>query len=330
MRVYLAYSRDLTPEAEVAKEVIEELGLHTPEWERSLIGVSQGAIYEGSRRNMAQSDLFVGLVGQHYGWVLEKGAYNEETFDGETSFLHSEFLWAAQQGLPMLVFFAPNIYTEEAPPETTNELIETEPDRIQRLRELRRYLAAHYFCNHFDSPNHLRQLLGMSLMRLIHMQRYGDGTNRDLIYISHSTKDDAFVDKLSASLYEAGLYPWVDHHHIPAGARWDAVLEHAINASDSLVLVISPDSVRSTVVESEWTFMGELGRKIYPVLLRSDTVPFRLRVLQYTDFREDYDTAITRLLEALSAPGAAAKVTNEQARDAAEIGVSRTETKDEF
>ena len=72
--------------------------------------------------------------------------------------------------------------------------------------------------------------------------------------------------------------------------------------------------------------MGELGRKIYPVLLRSDTVPFRLRVLQFTDFREDYDTAITRLLEALSAPGVSAKVTEEQARDVAQGGTSTATT----
>jgi len=315
MRVYIAYSRDLRAEAEVAKEVIEELGMHTPEWERSMIGISQGAIYEGSRRNLEQADLFVGLVGNNYGWVPDKDHYGEGTFDGETSFFHSELTWAEQRGLPMLIFFAPNAYAEDTQL-PGNEFLETEAERIQKVRDLRRQMTTRYLCPHFDNSGQLRELLGMSLMRLMYMQRYGDGTNRNLVFISHSTQDDAFVDQLSQSLYQTGLYPWVDHQHIPSGARWDAVLEHALNAADSLVLVVTPEAKRSTVVESEWTYIGEMGKKIYPVLLRGDSIPFRLRVLQFTDFRENYEEAAAQLLEALSAPGASQALTNQQAEAA--------------
>ncbi len=303
MRVYLAYSRDLQAQANIAREVIEELGLHTPEWERSMIGVSKGALYEGARRSLEQADIFVGLIGNNYGWVPEQDFYGEGTFDGETSFFHSEFLWAEQRGMPMLVFFAPSLYYEEyaeAAKLISGDQVETEQDRIERLLELRNYLLARYHCPIFERSAQLREQVGMSLMRLIHMQRYGDGANRDVVFISHATIDDAFVDTLADSLERAGLYPWVDHRHIPSGARWDAVLEHALSAADALVLVVSPESRRSTVVESEWTYMGELGRKIYPVLLRGDKIPFRLRVLQITDFRDDYEAGTAQLLTALS------------------------------
>src|SRR5690606_16946746 len=90
--------------------------------------------------------------------------------------------------------------------------------------------------------------------------------------------------------------------HIFPGSDWDTVLESALNAADSLIIVITPDSNRSLVVKAEWSYFGESGKKIFPVLLKDAEIPFRLRVLQYTDFRLGSKKAFPQLLDAVSVP----------------------------
>jgi hypothetical protein len=58
------------------------------------------------------------------------------------------------------------------------------------------------------------------------------------IFISHSHKDDDFVDRLRSDLHKLGHHTWVDHHDIPAGKVWDEVVEVELVTSDAMILIV--------------------------------------------------------------------------------------------
>lgn len=105
-----------------------------------------------------------------------------------------------------------------------------------------------------------------------------------MIFISHSSHDDNFVNDLRRSLVRLGYMVWVDHYDIPAGHHWDDVVEDALRRSFAMILVLSPDSVKSRNVKVEWHEFLELGRPIVPVRYRDCVVPLLIRHLNYVDF----------------------------------------------
>jgi hypothetical protein len=126
-------------------------------------------------------------------------------------------------------------------------------------------------------------------------------TNRpNQIFVSHSTRDDPFVQRLVWALRQAGFQLWVDHDNIMAGDDWDASVEAALEASDAMILVLSKRSVTSHNVKVEWDFFLRHEKMIYPVMLEPCRVPFRLELYQRTDFIGPFETGIKHLLRALN------------------------------
>src|SRR5258708_3146383 len=66
-----------------------------------------------------------------------------------------------------------------------------------------------------------------------------------------------------------------------------------------MLVVLSPAAVASHNVMDEVSYALETRKTLIPVLHRECTIPFRLRRVQYVDFRSDYDTAVRRLLKTL-------------------------------
>jgi len=123
------------------------------------------------------------------------------------------------------------------------------------------------------------------------------------IFISHSTDNDDFVTQLAADLRAAGLQTWVDHENIKPADDWDETVEAALEATGALIVVLTPRATRSQNVKVEWSFFLDLGKPIYPVLLETCKVPFRLRLHQHVDFSRDPDDALKKLLAALGGKG---------------------------
>jgi hypothetical protein len=125
-----------------------------------------------------------------------------------------------------------------------------------------------------------------------------------LIFISHSSRDDHFVNDLSARLSRRGYTTWVDHQDIPAGKVWDDVVEDALHRSDAMILVLSPEAVESREVKVEWGEFRTHDKLIVPVMIRESRLPLRLRDLHYLDFSGGEsidDEAFTRLVKSLPA-----------------------------
>lgn len=122
-----------------------------------------------------------------------------------------------------------------------------------------------------------------------------------MIFISHSTNDDKFVDKLASELHIYGIQTWVDHQDMPIGSRWVTQLEEALGQSDVLLLVLSQVSLKSSYVESEWHTFFNMGRKIIPLMLEKCEIPLFLRTFHQIDFQSshNFEEQVKQLLAVL-------------------------------
>src|SRR5262245_29887221 len=108
------------------------------------------------------------------------------------------------------------------------------------------------------------------------------------IFVSYSRRDASdFADELVAGLELAGFVPFLDRHDIAAGEDWEARLGGLIFEADTVVFVVSPESVKSErcVWEVERTL--QLSKRIIPVVHKpvpNTDIPQALARLQFIRF----------------------------------------------
>ena len=122
----------------------------------------------------------------------------------------------------------------------------------------------------------------------------------DRVFFCYAREDQGFAVPLAQKLKEQGVGVWLDQWDIPAEADWDRTIDKALRDCDRLLIVLSPNSVKSGEVRGELRTL-DLGKPILPVLYRPCEIPRQLRVIQFVDFsgREaDHDAALARLLSA--------------------------------
>lgn len=120
---------------------------------------------------------------------------------------------------------------------------------------------------------------------------------RSTVFVSHSSKDKAFVRRL---LHELGSDPslrlWIDENEIHAGADVQRVITQSLRPTDTdwLLLVISEHSTESSWVNFEVSqFIGFAnGNNIIPVILTKDChfpepIDNLIRRLRYVDFSDE-------------------------------------------
>jgi hypothetical protein len=70
-------------------------------------------------------------------------------------------------------------------------------------------------------------------------------------FISYSTKDQEFADRLYADLQNKGVRCWFAQHDIHGGRKLHEQLDEAIRVHDKLLLILSEDSMNSNWVKTE-------------------------------------------------------------------------------
>src|ERR1044071_4588711 len=124
------------------------------------------------------------------------------------------------------------------------------------------------------------------------------------IFISYSRKDIDFVRRLAGDLEKAGYDVWWDLTDLRGGDDWPRVIPSAIESSQFVIVVLSPNSVISDWVEKEYMQAISLRKKIIPIMLAQTRVPFALNTINYIDFtNDDYDASLHKLLSALEYSG---------------------------
>ena len=122
------------------------------------------------------------------------------------------------------------------------------------------------------------------------------------VFISYSRRDASeFADELVAGLELAGFAPFLDRHDISAGEDWEARLGGLIAQSDTVVFVVTPESVKSDRCVWEVTQTVDLSKRLIPVIHKpvpDSDIPQQLSRLQFVRF--DAGRGITRPLAELS------------------------------
>lgn len=125
------------------------------------------------------------------------------------------------------------------------------------------------------------------------------------VFISYSRQDKEFVAALHSALSASKRDTWVDWENIPLTADWWQEIEHGIEAANTFVFVISPDSVISKVCNQEIDHAVKHNKRLVPIVRRDDLnmdlVNSALAKHNWLFFREtdDFNDAFQALLRAI-------------------------------
>ncbi|MBN2306249.1 MAG: TIR domain-containing protein [Anaerolineae bacterium] len=124
------------------------------------------------------------------------------------------------------------------------------------------------------------------------------------IFISYSRQDEDFARQIATDLDRLGADVWIDVDDIPAGVNWSTAIQGGLDTCETLLLILSPDSMGSNNVTDEWQYFRDEKKLIIPVLWRPvDHMHFQLRRLQRVDFfTQPYDAALRELYTRLLNP----------------------------
>ena len=103
-------------------------------------------------------------------------------------------------------------------------------------------------------------------------------------FLSYSRRDQGPALALAAELKALGVLIWVDQIDIAIGSAWDSSIETALRQSEALVILLSPNSVRSQPVLDELGYALDERKPIVPVLLEPCDKPLRIRRFQHIRF----------------------------------------------
>jgi len=118
-------------------------------------------------------------------------------------------------------------------------------------------------------------------------------------FFSYARADSEFVLRLVKELRAAGADVWLDQLDIGPGEHWDSAVENALRMCPRHVTVLSPEAVSSQNVMDEVSYALEEHKQVIPLLYRDCSIPFRLRRVQWVDFRRDYSSGLRDLARAL-------------------------------
>lgn len=127
------------------------------------------------------------------------------------------------------------------------------------------------------------------------------------VFLSHSSKDKPFVEKLAKDILALDVEVWLDIWEMKVGDSLFDKIEEGLETSDYLIVILSKNSVNSLWVRKELNAflcdeISSKNVKILPVLIDDCSIPIFLREKLYADFRENYANGLQRLVEVITNP----------------------------
>jgi hypothetical protein len=110
------------------------------------------------------------------------------------------------------------------------------------------------------------------IQHLLPLIRTGSPIQWHSCFISYSSKDEGFAERLHSRMRQAGLRVWFAPEDMKGGQYSDEQIDRAIQLHDRLLLVLSEDSIQSKWVEREIrktrkVERAEKRRKLFPITL---------------------------------------------------------------
>jgi TIR domain len=124
------------------------------------------------------------------------------------------------------------------------------------------------------------------------------------VFISYARENLAFAEKLVDALVAIGSNAYLDKKDILPGEPWKERLGGLIESADSVVFILSPDSIDSETCAWEVNEAERLSKRILPIVCAAvddNKVPGRLRRLNWIFFTDghDFQTELFKLHQAL-------------------------------
>jgi hypothetical protein len=122
------------------------------------------------------------------------------------------------------------------------------------------------------------------------------------IFVSHSSRNAAFVERLVRVLHAHGLRTFFSPKHIQGAQQWHDEIGAALARCSWFVIVLAPQSVASEWVKRELVYALQdhrYGGRIVPVIYKTcdlKKLSWTLSGLEYVDFRKDFDRGCRDLL----------------------------------
>ena len=93
------------------------------------------------------------------------------------------------------------------------------------------------------------------------------------VFISHSADDLRLAQTLAVQLRREGLEPWVAENEILPGENWAEHVSNALNQSQAMIALLTPNSAKSSNVQWEIGFAlsnKSFRHRLVPVLVGND------------------------------------------------------------
>lgn len=111
------------------------------------------------------------------------------------------------------------------------------------------------------------------------------------IFLSYSRKDKVQAGELATWLQRAGYRPWIDTQGIAAGEQWRREIVRALEKAQAMLILLSPNSVRSDNVRRELDLADTMKLKVIPVEIApvelSPEIKYQLAGIQFIDIWRD-------------------------------------------
>jgi hypothetical protein len=123
------------------------------------------------------------------------------------------------------------------------------------------------------------------------------------IYISYSQNDRRLVEKLRYDLISKRINVWFDVNEIAAGENWKDAINNGIAAANSLIFVLSKNSVNSDWMLYELNKFIGMGKKVIPILLddvEKSKIPAGVKGLPWINFNDRYEEGFNELLKSIT------------------------------
>lgn len=110
------------------------------------------------------------------------------------------------------------------------------------------------------------------------------------VFLAYAQADAEVMDTVRRLLRRQGFTVWSNQTDIPTGEAFKRVVNQGIEEADTMVYLLSPDSLKSQYCEYELNYAVALKKRVIPILVRpltSAVVSPVLQSLQYIDFTDN-------------------------------------------
>ena len=141
------------------------------------------------------------------------------------------------------------------------------------------------------------------------------------VFISHSSQDRRIAARVCEALERRGLACWLASRDIGPGENFQEAIVKAIRLARAMVLVFTGNANNSDEIKKEIALASQHHLAVIPLrvedVLPSDAFRYELSTRQWIDAFDDWDRAMARLAEQISAIAGAEAATPAQAPGAA-------------